>query len=81
MFSETLSINIKAKIHKSVILPLVLCGCETWSLTLREARRLKVFENGSEKDEVTGDWRRIHYEELYDLYSSTYIIRVTQLTH
>jgi len=52
-----------------------LYGCETWSLTMREERRLRVFENrvlreifGVRRDEVTGDWRRLHKEELYDLY-------------
>jgi len=54
----------------------VCCGCETWSLTLREERRLRVFENralrrifGLKKDEVTGEWRKLHNEELNDLYS------------
>jgi len=62
-----------------------LCGCETWSLTLREKRRLKLFENselrrilGSERDEVTGEWRKLHSEELYDLYSSHNIVQVIQ---
>jgi hypothetical protein len=57
--------------------------CETWSLTLREERRLRVFENralrrifGPRRDEVTGDWRRFHNEELNDLYSSPNIVRV-----
>ena len=61
----------------------VLYGCETWSLTLREERKLKVFENmmlrrifGPRKDEVTGEWRRLHNEELNDLYSSPNIVRV-----
>jgi hypothetical protein len=61
----------------------VLYGCETWSLTLREVRRLRVFETsmlrmmfGPKWDEVTGDLRRLHNEELYDLYSSPNIIRV-----
>jgi hypothetical protein len=61
----------------------VLYECETWSLTLREERRPRVFENrvvrrifGPKKDEVTGKWRRLHNEELYDLYSSQNIIRV-----
>ena len=58
-------------------------GCETWSLTLREERKLRMFENkvlrrifGSRRDEVTGDWRRLHNEELNDLYSSPIIVRV-----
>ena len=66
-----------------VILPVVLCGCETWSLTLREERKLRVFENmvlgrifGPRSDEVTGEWRRLHNEELNDLYSSPNIVRV-----
>jgi hypothetical protein len=69
--------NIKVKIHRTIILPVVLCGCETWSLTLREEHRLRMFENrvlrrifGPKRDEVTGEWRRLHNEELNDLYSS-----------
>ena len=64
------------------ILPVVLYGCETWSLTLREKRKLMVFENmvlrifGPRSDEVTGEWRRLHDEELNDLYSSPNIVRV-----
>ena len=56
--------------------------CETWSLTLREERRLRVFENrvlrifGPERDEVTGEWRQLHNEEPNDLYSSPSIVRV-----
>ena len=64
-------------------MPVVLYGCETWSLTLREECRLRVFENrllrrifGSKRDEVTGDWRKLHKEELNDLYSSPNIVRV-----
>jgi hypothetical protein len=61
----------------------VLYGCETWSLTLREENRLRVFENrvlrrvfGSKRNEVTGDWRKLHNEELHTLYSSPSIIRI-----
>jgi hypothetical protein len=61
----------------------VLYGCEPWSLTLREERRLMVFENrvfrrifGSKRDEVTGEWRKLHNEELNDLYCSSNIVRV-----
>ena len=60
-------------------------GCETWSLTLREESRLRVCENrvsrrifGPKRDEVTGEWRKLHNEELNDLFSSTSIIRVTK---
>ena len=62
--------------YHACILPVVLCGCETWSLTLREERKLRVFENkvlrrifGPRRDEVTEEWRRLHNEELNDLYS------------
>jgi hypothetical protein len=62
-----LSRNLKVKIYKTIILPIVFYGCETWSLTLREEHRLKVFENrvlrgifGPKRDEVTGDWRKLH---------------------
>ena len=65
------------------ILPVVLYGCDTWSLNLREERRLRVLENrmlrrifGSRRDEVTGEWRKLRIEELNDLYSSPYIVRV-----
>jgi hypothetical protein len=61
----------------------VLYGCETWSLTLREEHRLRVFENrvlkrifGPKRDEVTGGWRKLHSEELHGLYSSPSIVRV-----
>jgi len=71
------------KIYRTVILPVVLCGCETWSLTLREERRLRVFENrvlrgifGAKRDEVTGEWRKLHNVELNDLYCSPNIVRV-----
>jgi len=66
-------------------LPVVLYGCETWSLTLREGRRLRVFENrvlrnifGPKRDEVTGEWRKLHNEKLSDLYSLPNIVRVVK---
>jgi len=83
LFSSLLSKNLKIKIYRTIILPVVLYGCETWSLTLREERRLRVFENRvlrrifeSKKDEVTGEWRKIHNEELSNLYSSPNIVLV-----
>ena len=81
--SSVLSKNLKIKIYRTIILPFVLYGCETWSLTLREERRLRVFENGvlrrifgPKRDEVTGEWRKLHNEELNDLYCSPNIVRV-----
>jgi hypothetical protein len=68
--------NLNFKIYRTILLPFVLYGCETWSLTLREEHKLRVFENrvlriyGSKRDEVTGKWRKLHNEELYYLYSS-----------
>jgi hypothetical protein len=68
--------------YETIILPVVLYGCETWSLTLREGNRLRVFENrvlrrmfGPKTDEVTGEWRKLHSEELHILYSFPNIIR------
>jgi hypothetical protein len=73
----------QVRVYRTVVLPVLLCGCETWSLTLREEQRLRVFENwvlrrifGPKKDEATGEWRRLHNEELNDLYSSPNVIRV-----
>jgi hypothetical protein len=78
-----LSKNTKIRVYRTVVLPVVLYGCETWSLTLREEQRLRVFESrvlrrifGPKRDEATGEWRRLHNEELNDLYSSPNIIRV-----
>jgi hypothetical protein len=75
--SRLLSRNVKVKIYKTTILSVVLYGCETWSLTLREEHRLRVFENrvlrrifGPKMDDVTGEWRKLHNEELHNLYSS-----------
>ena len=74
---------LKIKIYRTIVLPIVLCEFQTWSLTLREERKLRVFENkvlrrifGPRRDEVTGEWRRLHNEELNDLYCSPNIIRV-----
>ena len=81
--SSLLSENLKIKIYRSIILSVVLYGCETWSLTLREERRLRVFENivlrrifGPKRDEVTAEWRLLHNEELNDLYCSPNSVRV-----
>ena len=75
--------NLYIDIYRTIILPVVLYGCETWSLTLWEEAKLRVFENmvlrrifGSRRDEVTREWRRLHNEELNDLYSSPNIVRV-----
>jgi hypothetical protein len=81
--SRLLSKTLKIRIYKTIILPVVLYGCETWSLTLREEHRPRVIEdrvlrrlfrpNG---DEVTGEWKTLHSEELRDFYSSPCIIRI-----
>jgi hypothetical protein len=77
-----LSKNLKIRIYRRIILPVVLYGCETWSLTLREEHRLRWVKNrvlrrmfGPRRDEVTGGWRKLHNKELHDLYSSPSIIR------
>jgi hypothetical protein len=74
---------VKVRIYKTIILPVVLYGCETWSLTVREEHKLRVFENrmfrrifGPKRDRVTGGWRKLHNEELHNLYSSPSIIRI-----
>jgi hypothetical protein len=80
--SRLLSRNLKVKMFKTIILSVVLYGCETWSLTSREEHRLSVFENrvltrifGPKMDEVTREWTKLHSEELHILYSSQNIIR------
>ena len=82
MSSSVLSKYIEIKIYRTIILP-VLYECETWLLTLREERRLRVFENrvlrgifGAKRDGVTGEWRKLYNEELNDLYCSPNIVRV-----
>ena len=85
MSSSLLSKKLNIKIYRTIKLPVVLYGCETLSLTLRENRRLRVFENrvlrrvfGPKRDEVTGEWRKLHNEELSDLYSLPNIVRVVK---
>ncbi|KAJ4431108.1 hypothetical protein ANN_19703 [Periplaneta americana] len=79
--SSLLSKNLKVRIYETVILPVLLYGCETWTV-LREEHRFRVFENkvlrkifGAKRDEVTGEWRKLHNTELHALYSSPDIIR------
>jgi sorting nexin-29 len=80
--SRLTSKNLKIKIYKTVILPVVLYVCETWSLTLRRKHRLRVFENRElrrifgPKREGDGSWRKLHNDELHSLYSSPSIVRV-----
>jgi hypothetical protein len=83
LFARPMSKNVKIRIYKSMILPVVLYGYETWSLTLREEHRLRVFENrvlkrifGPKRDEVIGGWIKLHNEELHSLYCSPSIIRI-----
>jgi hypothetical protein len=77
-----LSKNLKIGLYITISLPVVLYGCETWSLTLREEHRLGVLKTvlrrifGPKRDEVTGEWRKLHNEEPHDLYSSPSIIRI-----
>jgi hypothetical protein len=74
LFSGSVSKNLKIKIYRTIFLPVVLYGCENWSLTFREECMMRVFENrvlrrifGLRRDEVTGEWRKLHSEELSDL--------------
>jgi hypothetical protein len=80
--SHLISKNLKVKIYKTVILLVVLYGCKTWSLTLGEEHRLRVFEKrvlrkiSGPKREEDGSWRKLHNDELHSLYSSLNIVRV-----
>jgi hypothetical protein len=84
LFSRLISKKVKIKIYKTVILPVVLYGWETWSLTLREEHRLRVFENRvlrkifGPKMEEDGSWRKLHNDELHSLYYLPNKERVTQ---
>jgi hypothetical protein len=80
-----LSRGSKIKIYRTIILPVVLYGCETWSLTLKEERRIRVFKNwmlrrvfGHKRDEVTGEWRKLHNEQIRNFYSLPNIVRVVK---
>jgi hypothetical protein len=68
---------IEIKMYRTIILPVVLCGCETWSLRMRKEHTLRVFENRMLR-RIFGEWRRLHNEELYELYPSLNIISLTK---
>jgi hypothetical protein len=83
LFSQLLTNNVKIGIYNTIILPVVLYGCGTSSMTLRKEPRLTVFEKGFlrrifglKNDEVTGGWRKLHNEERHNLYSLPGIIRI-----
>ena len=85
MSSSLLSKTLKIKIYRTIILPVVLYGRETWLVTLREEHRLRVFENrelrrmfGPKRDEVTVEWRRLHNGEIKELYSLPNIVQVVK---
>ena len=80
--SYLLSKKLKVNTYKTITLPVILYGCETWYLNLREEHRLRVFENkvlrkifGAKRDEITGEWIKLHNAELHALYCSPNIIR------
>ena len=89
-YGENISFDASLVLYIIIIIIIIMYGCmygcETWSLTLREERRLRVFENrvlrrvfGPKRDEVTGEWRKLHNEDLNDLYSSHNIVRAIKL--
>jgi hypothetical protein len=76
---------MKIKVYGTIVLSVLLCGCESWSLTLREEGWLRMLGNrvlrrifGSKRDEMTREWRKLHNEELNDMYCSPHIVRVIQ---
>jgi hypothetical protein len=85
LLSRLLSKNVNIRMYKTIILPMVSYGCETWSLTLTEEHRLRVFENrvlrkifGRKRDDVVGSWRKLHNEELHNTSSSLSTIRMSK---
>ena len=81
--SSLLPKNLKIEVYRTIILTVILYGCETWLLTLREERRLRLYENrvlrriiGPKRDEVTGEWRKLNNEELTELYPTSIVVRV-----
>jgi len=81
--SSFLSKNLKINIFRTTVFRVVLYGCETWSLKFRKERRMRLFENrvlrrifGSKNYEMTGEWRKLHSEELNDFYCSPTVVRV-----
>jgi len=81
--SRFISRKMKLKIYRTVILPVILSGCESWSTTLADEHKLRVFENkvfrkiyGPKRDEMTGKWRRLHNEELHGLYDSLDVVKI-----
>jgi len=81
-----ISKNTKIKTYITIISTVILYGCETWSLTMRQKHRLRMLESrllikifGPKRDEVAGVWRKLHNEELNDLYCSSNIVRVDKL--
>jgi hypothetical protein len=85
MSSRLVSKNVEIILYKTIILPVVLYGCQTWSLALREEHRLRMFQNamlrrifGLKRDKVIGGWRKLHSEVLRNVYSSPGIIRMTK---
>jgi hypothetical protein len=86
LFSYLIFKNLKVKAYRTIILPVVLYGYETWSLTLREEHGLRSFKNrvvrrifGHKREEAVGKWRRLHNEELCNLYASPNIIKIIKL--